>query len=188
MTDSCETAPLAMAIVNQVFPSAPMGRRVIAPMVFAVAVILGSVAFSYVKVSRTMPGGAAPFAKLVASLSPLMGFVFVVPFFLIERSRMAQFSIEANCLVLGRKRFPLEGLVEVSRDPEIMRRAKKVLGSGGLGSIRGHFRSKRVGKFYAFMTGTENAVVLRWPDKVVAVSPADTEFFIYSARSAAGLK
>jgi hypothetical protein len=38
------------------------------------------------------------------------------------------------------------------------------------------------------MTDSDHAVVLRWPDKVVAVSPADTEFFIYSARAAAGLR
>ena len=38
------------------------------------------------------------------------------------------------------------------------------------------------------MTGTEYAVIVRWPDKVVAVSPADTEFFIFSAQKAAGLR
>jgi len=57
-----------------------------------------------------------------------------------------------------------------------------------VGSIRGSFRSKRLGKFYAFVTDTEKAVVLRWPDKAVAVSPMDTEFFIHMARSAGGLR
>ena len=69
-----------------------------------------------------------------------------------------------------------------------MRWAIRIRGNGGLGAIRGRYWSKRLGKFDAFLTGSENAVVLRWPDKVVAVSPADTEFFIYSARAAAGLK
>ncbi|HEY5079215.1 MAG TPA: PH domain-containing protein, partial [Opitutaceae bacterium] len=60
--------------------------------------------------------------------------------------------------------------------------------SGKLASIQGTFKSKKLGKFYAFLTGTENAVVIRWPDKSVAVSPADTEFFIYMVRSGAGLR
>ena len=57
-----------------------------------------------------------------------------------------------------------------------------------MASIRGRYWSKQSGKFDAFMTDPEKAVVLRWPDRLVAVSPADPEFFILCARSAAGLK
>lgn len=177
-----------MAKVYQVFPSAPMGRRVIAPMVMVAAVILVAVAVDSLVVARRLPGSPPLAAKAAVSLAPLVGLLVAVPIFLFERSRTSQFSIEMNCLVLGRKRFPLDGLVEVRRDPDIMRWAVKTFGNGGLGSIRGRFWSKRVGRFYAFLTCTENAVVLRWPDKVVAVSPADPEFFIYCAKSAGGLK
>ncbi len=177
-----------MATVNQVFESAPMGRRVIAPVVFTAVVLLGAVVFNALVVARQMPAATPVVARAAASLAPLVVFPIVYAVFLFERSRTAQIRIEENCLVLGRKRFPLTGLVDASRDPSIMRWAVKRFGNGGLGSIRGRFWSRRVGSFYAFLTGTENAVVLRWPDKVVAVSPADPEFFIYSARSAAGLK
>jgi len=177
-----------MATVNQVFQSAPMGRRVIAPLIIAAAAILAAVGVNYFVVLRQMPMGAPAPTRAIASFAPLIALFIVFPLFLFERSRASQFGIEMNCLVLGRKRFPLEGLIQVNRDPEIMRWAVRVFGNGGLGSIRGRFWSKRVGTFYAFMTGTENAVVLRWPDKVVAVSPADPEFFIYSARLAAGLR
>jgi hypothetical protein len=76
----------------------------------------------------------------------------------------------------------------VTRDREVLHRARKIWGNGGLGAIRGRFKSKRIGKFDAFLTDTDHAVVLRWPDKTVAVSPADPEFFILIARSAAGLR
>jgi hypothetical protein len=165
-----------------------MGRRVIAPMIMVGAIIVVGTAVNAIAVGRHMQAGAPPVAKSIAVLSPLVALLFVVPVFLFERSRTSRFSIEENCLVLGKKRFPLEGLVEVGRDPNVMRWAVKRFGNSGLGSIRGRFWSRRVGRFYAFLTGTENAVVLRWPDKVVAVSPADPEFFIYSAKSAAGLK
>jgi hypothetical protein len=177
-----------MAIINQVFPSAPMGRRVIAPMIIVAAVLIAAIAFNALVVVRHMPGGTPLAERGVVSLAPLVCLLITVPIFLYERSVTSQFSIEGNCLVLGRKRFPLEGLVEATRDPKILRWAVKKRGNGGLGSIRGRFWSKRVGSFYAFLTDTENAVVLRWPDKVVAVSPADPDFFIYSARSAAGPK
>lgn len=165
-----------------------MGRRVIAPMVISAVVILFAVGFSYFFAFSHMRSGAAHTTLSIASFAPLVALFIVFPVFLLERSKASQFGIEMNCLVLGRKRFPLEGLTEASRDPHIMRWAVRVVGNGGLGSIRGRFWSKRMGTFYAFMTGTENAVVLRWPDKVVAVSPADPEFFIYSAKLAAGLK
>ena len=103
------------------------------------------------------------------------------------RATTARFSIEDNVLVFAKKRYPLQGVVSVDRDPEILRGAVRLMGNGGLGAIRGRFWSKRIGKFEAFMTGTENAVVVRWPDRVVAVSPSDTEFFISCVRSAAKL-
>jgi hypothetical protein len=159
-----------------------------APMIIGAAAILVAVAVNALVVVKQLPHAASPVAKMEVSLAPLVGLLIIVPIFLYERSLTSQFQIETNCLVLGRKRFPLEGVVEIRRDPDIMRWAVKTLGNGGLGAIRGRFWSKRVGKFYAFLTGTENAVVLRWPDRVVAVSPADPEFFMYSARLAAGLK
>ena len=59
---------------------------------------------------------------------------------------------------------------------------------GRTGIFRGYCKSKRMGKFYRFLTNPEKAVVLRWPDNVVAVSPADPEFFMLMSRKAAGLQ
>ena len=177
-----------MAPVNQVFQSAPMGRRVITPLVISVAVIFGAMIFNLGFVFRALPFHTPFMTKALGALAPLMALVVMVPVFVFERSRTSQFHIEANVLVLGRKRFPMDGLVSVERDPDVLRHALRVYGNGGLGSIRGFFWSKRMGKFYAFLTGTDHAVVLRWPGKVVAVSPSDTAFFIYTAKSAAGLK
>jgi Bacterial PH domain len=108
--------------------------------------------------------------------------------FLYERSTTSHFAIEDNVLVLGRKRYPLAGLTEVSEAPDVMSWAFRVSGNGGLGSIRGKYWSKRRGKFHAFLTDTANAVLLRWPSAAVAVSPADPEFFIHTVRKAAELR
>jgi hypothetical protein len=165
-----------------------MGRRVLFSTCFCIGMLLVifAVNFYFAEIRPGAPG--TPQARLIQALAPLLGLVFVVPTFLFERSRVSQFRIEDNVLVLGRKSYPLQGLTEAVRDPKVLCRAIRRFGNGGLGSIRGRFWSRRLGKFEAFLTDTEKAVLLKWPDKIVAVSPADPEFFIYSARSAAGLK
>ncbi|HXQ79931.1 MAG TPA: PH domain-containing protein [Opitutaceae bacterium] len=177
-----------MATVNQEFESAPMGRRVVATMVFILAIISSAVAVNFVFAFKALQTHATQMGRTLVVLTPLAGLLIALPLFFIRRSRAARFRIEENYLVLGRKRFPLEGMVEIARDPDVLRWAFRIRGEGGLGAIQGRYWSKRVGKFDAFMTDTEKAVVLRWPDRVVAVSPADTAFFIMCARSAAGLK
>lgn len=176
-----------MATVTQEFESAPMGKRVLYPTIMAFGVI--SVGFLFnIGLASLGLANKPPMDRVIVALTPLLGFAIILPIFLFERSKVARFRIDDNCLVLGLKRFPLEGATSVERDPEVMCWAIKIIANGGLGSLRGSFRSKRMGKFYAFLTGTENAVVIKWPDKTVAVSPMDTEFFILSAKSAAGLR
>ena len=179
---------MAMTTVNQEFLSAPMGRRVINAMIFGLAVMLVAFAAGVGSALKALSWHSTTEVTVLALLAPFVGLGVALPIFFFQRSRVARFRIEENCLVLGKKRFPLEGLTGIVRDPEILRWAFRVRGNGGLGAIQGRYWSRRVGKFDAFMTGTENAVVLRWPDRVVAVSPSDPEFFIHCARTAAGLK
>jgi hypothetical protein len=177
-----------MATVNQEFQSAPLGGRCIKVMVFAFGTIVATAVFNLFITPRWMGNHSPAIARMVVGLAPLAGLVVTIPAFFIERSKVSRFSIADNSLVLGKKSYPLPGLVSVERDPKIMCWAFKKYGNDGLGAIRGRFWSKRVGKFEAFLTGSENAVVLRWPDRVVAVSPADPEFFITCAKSASGLR
>jgi hypothetical protein len=175
-----------MASISQEFDSAPMGKRVLYPTVATFCVLSVGLLFNIALASLGM-ANKAPMDRVIVALAPLAGFAITLPIYFLERSKVARFRIDENCLVLGRKRFPLEGATSIERDPKVMCWAAKLVANGGLGSLRGSFRSKRLGKFYAFMTGTENAVVIKWPDRTVAVSPLDTEFFILSAKSAAGL-
>jgi len=161
-----------------------MGRRVVLPtfLSFALVGVVGIVEAIFALSGRWHFPAVT---RAVMAGTPLITLMAVVPIFLLERTRTARFKIEDDVLVLGSKKYPLPGLVSVERDPQVMSWAVKLMGNGGLGAIRGTFRSKRLGKFYAFLTDPDMAVVLRWPDSVVAVSPADPEFFILSARSAA---
>jgi hypothetical protein len=193
-----------MSKVTQVFQSAPMGKRVIFQMIFGIGAVC--VAFT-VGTLVAFEGQVRHHHEkdwIAAFIAPAIGIVVGVPAFFAERARVAAFRIEENVLVLGKQQYPLEGLVSVDRDPDVLRGARRCLAfgfpgfkamefgkrnvSGKLASIQGTFKSKKLGRFYAFLTGTENAVVVRWPDKAVTVSPADPEFFIYMVRQGAGLR
>jgi hypothetical protein len=177
-----------MAAVYQEFQGAPMGRRVVLTVALTFGIVLVAVLVNAAFVAGRLMNGRGPLDRTIVSLAPLVGLVITLPAFLYERSRVSRFAIEDNVLVLAKKRYPLEGLVSAERDPGVLCWAIKVFGNGGLGAIRGRYWSKRIGKFEAFLSGTENAVVLRWPERVVAVSPADPEFFITCAKSAAGIR
>jgi hypothetical protein len=175
-----------MAPINQTFQSAPMGKRVILTTVISVVVTTGAIAVNLCFALPRMH--AAPMNKVVLSaLVPFLTVVMGMLFFIRQRSLVSQFKIEEDVLVVGKKKYPLVGATEVVRDSAVLKGAYRRYGNGGLGAITGSFKSKKLGKFYAFMTGTENAVVVRWPNQAVAVSPSDPEFFILSARKAAGL-
>jgi hypothetical protein len=177
-----------MATINQEFQSAPMGRRVVLTVALVFGIILAAVLVNAALVAGRMMKGKALSDRTMATVAPLAGLLITAPIFLYERSKVSRFAIEDNVLVLGSKRYPLQGLQQAGRDPDVMKWAVRVFGNGGLGAIRGKYWSRRIGRFDAFLTGTENAVVLRWPDRVVAVSPADPEFLITCAKTAAGIR
>ncbi len=176
-----------MVPVNAQFSSAPLGRRVIWAAATVMTAVTVAAIFGIVAVTHGLRGRVDPAVRILTICAPFLGILIVVPTFLIERARTASFRIEDNVLVLGSKRYPLASLTEVTRDPTVLKGALRIMGNGGLGSIRGRFWSRRMGRFEAFLTDPELAVALRWRDRTVVVSPADPEFFIHSARSAAAL-
>ena len=85
-------------------------------------------------------------------------------------------------------RFPLEELNDVTPDREALRGARKIVGNNGLGSINGRFRSKHLGPFRAYVTDRDHAVVLRWPDRCLVISPQQPSLFVETVRQRAGLR
>jgi len=60
-------------------------------------------------------------------------------------------------------------------------------GNNGLGAIVGRFRSKRLGASRVFLTDAEHAVVMRWPDRCLVISPDQHSYFVEAVRKRAGL-
>ncbi len=72
-------------------------------------------------------------------------------------------------------RVDLTGLLAVEIDPQAMRDARMTFGSGSFASFFRTFHNERLGHFRAFATDRERAVVLRFPEHTVVITPADPE-------------
>lgn len=73
--------------------------------------------------------------------------------------------------------LPLEGLRSVEADPTALRGSLRLMGNGGFLSYTGWYWNRRLGRYRMFVNDPVKAVVLRWRDRVVVVSPADPAQF-----------
>jgi len=108
----------------------------------------------------------APLVLLVGSL------VFMVRGYVLTETR-----IEVRRLGWS-TRLPFAGL----------RGSLRLFGNGGLFAISGWFWNRRIGRFHAYATDPERAVLLRYRDgNQVVVTPHDVQHFIVRVRRLAGL-
>lgn len=77
----------------------------------------------------------------------------------------------------------LNELQSVEVDPEAMKRSIRTFGNGGLFCYVGKFRNKKLGSYRAFATDPELAVVLKFTDKVVIVTPDNPGKFVAQIKS-----
>jgi len=78
-------------------------------------------------------------------------------------------------------RLPLEGLRSVSGDAEAMRGSARVFGNGGLFSITGRYWNRKLRWYRAYATDRSRAVVLRYADRTIVITPHDPQQFIMRA-------
>ncbi|WP_299583176.1 PH domain-containing protein [uncultured Microbulbifer sp.] len=65
----------------------------------------------------------------------------------------------------------LEGLHEAKADPAAMQGSVRIFGNSGLFGYIGLFQNKPLGRFRAFATDQQKAVVLRFPGKTLVITP-----------------
>jgi Bacterial PH domain len=169
------------------FEPAPAGTRVrllslLVPVILVVAI------------SAAAAGGlAVPRGDPVARWLPLLLPLVLLPALLVywHGARVRGYRLTGEELRVERAfqtvRFPLAGLVDVTFDREALRGARRILGNDGFGAVAGRFRSKRLGRFRVYLTDVEHAVVLRWPDRGLVISPQHHSLFVDTVRRRAGL-
>ncbi len=125
------------------------------------------------------------------SLSSVL--IIILPLIVIVASLFSIrcYQIEAGRLIVDRfvlsRTFELSGLQAVEADPHAMASSIRTFGNGGFFSFSGWFRNKKLGAYRAFATDFKRAVVLRFPDMILVVTPDDPTRFVEQIRSFAGL-
>jgi hypothetical protein len=72
----------------------------------------------------------------------------------------------------------LSQLNSATVDPDAVGRSVRLFGNGGFFAFAGWFRNKKLGVYHAYATDTKKAVVLRFADKTVVVTPDDPQKFV----------
>ena len=86
-----------------------------------------------------------------------------------------------------RSKIDLSGLVSAEVDPGAMDASIRTFGNGGMFCIAGAFHNKKLGSYRAFATDPKRAVVLRFPERIVVVTPDNPEAFVARVRELRGL-
>jgi hypothetical protein len=76
----------------------------------------------------------------------------------------------------------LASLLSVEADPSAMKGSIRLAGNGGLFAFCGWFRNSKLGVYRAFCTDVAHAVVLRFPDRTVVVTPDQPEKFVQAVK------
>jgi hypothetical protein len=160
-------------------PAAPGTRVRVATLLLAVVVALGCTVPWIEAVVRNKPLPWPEAAILAVVLLVVLAVVWL-------GARIKRYEIADGELRVVRRfrtvRFPIAGLADVAPDPNALRGAIRMVGNDGFGAITGRFRSRKLGKFRAYITDDERAVVLRWPERSVVISPERPFEFIQCVR------
>jgi hypothetical protein len=157
---------------------APWGKLLIGITVFATSICVGVSIAIGLNASR---GPEAEGVMRAAAALPLL-IVIAAAFFTVRGYVVTPDEICVQRL-LWSTRFARARLQSAAVDPEALRGSIRLFGNGGLFSFTGLFRSKRLGRYRAFITDPARTVVLRFTDRVVVVSPADPEAFVRDVSS-----
>lgn len=86
--------------------------------------------------------------------------------------------------LLWKTEVELDHLQSAEVDPEAMSRSIRTFGNGGLFSFSGRFRNKKLGPYRAFVNDPKLAVVLKFSDKTIVVTPDNPGKFAEQIQSA----
>jgi len=175
--------PMDRYITDAEFAPAPAGLRVRLTTLLS-AVVGGLVAVGLAVLMLRDPHVPGLVLALVAVVPAVLALYWLAARIDCYRLVGSELRIEFRFRTV---RFSLAGLTDATPDREAMRRSVKIFGNEGLGAISGRFRSKRLGAFRAYLSDSDRAVVLRWPDRCLVISPEQHSYFVEAVRKRAGL-
>jgi hypothetical protein len=97
------------------------------------------------------------------------------------------YSLRSGALVIHRLGWSsyvdLAALESAVHDPDAMSRSLRLFGNGGFFAFTGWYRNRKLGVYRAFVTDPRLSVVLRFPGRVVVVTPGAPERFVRQVTS-----
>lgn len=150
--------------------SAPWGTGVKLVTLFIFAVL----GVSFFLIARRVDEiGSVAFVVLIGELAVLLGgMAFTTSGYTIVGS-----TLEVRRLFWS-TRIDLTGLESAEHNPGALKRSLRLFGNGGFFGVSGLFRNKTLGRYRAWITDPNRAVILRFPDRVVVVSPEPPGEFV----------
>jgi Bacterial PH domain len=79
--------------------------------------------------------------------------------------------------------LPLKDLKSVAGDATAMHGSLRLFANGGIFSFTGEFWNRKLGRYRALATDPDRAVVLRYPKRIIVITPHDPQQFIMRVRT-----
>ena len=152
--------------------AAPRGTSVTVITVLTLAILAGVT----IMLVRVVPD-AGPWWLPSLVVLGLVGTVVLTALFTVRGYEVDGRTLTVRRLLWGTE-VDLEGLRSVAHDPVALRWSLRLFGNGGLFAITGWFRNRKLGLFRAFVSAPRHAVVLRFEDRTLVISPEDPERFV----------
>lgn len=158
--------------MNPRYPAAPWSGFLKGISVVVTLLLLG---ISWL-IASVVPMHALPWLRTVTAALPLLILLAAVPFV------VRGYEVRDGMLCVRRlgwtTRVALGELHEAAIDPQAGAGSIRLFGNGGLFSFSGWFRNAKLGRYRAFVTDWQCAVVLRAAACTVVLSPADPTGFV----------
>lgn len=128
--------------------------------------------------------------SLAATKPPLLALVLLIaipPLIVAETfaARVRGYTLTEREIIVHRgfwdTRLALAGLRSVRGDAEAMLGSVRVFGNGGLFAMTGRYWNRKLGWYRAYATDQSRAVVLRYADRTIVITPHDPQQFIMRA-------
>jgi hypothetical protein len=151
---------------------APWSTSLIVISVLTIIVCLGASAGVWLSIAATHPP-----PKLGCLAFMPLALLFGTALFTIRGYSISSDSILVHRL-LWQTVLPRAGLESAQVEPDAMRGSIRTFGNGGAFSFTGFYYNKRLGSYQAYVTNPRRAVVLRYANRRVVLSPATPEDFV----------
>ncbi len=137
-----------------------------------------------IPILQHIPGSGFHSGRQFLWLLPLL--VVIVSLFMVRGYELAQDALYVQRL-FWKTKIDLSSLNSVAIDPEATSGSIRTAGNGGFFAFTGMFRNKKLGSYRAYITDRKKAVVLRFVNRVIVISPGDPQDFERQIKQYRGL-